>query len=127
MGGAGRIFEWHENEPHEHAASFPPTGKDFSNRSEAQDVTGSDVGASSEGIILGGDNTGGRLIGVYIALEIVDERGASVETQAGMAGGVEFNSPTEIESVAPGTFIGGRASRDKSLVVMDETVADVCE
>ena len=67
------------------------------------------------------------MIGVGIALEIVDECGAGIETKGGMAEGVEFDGATKIESIAPRAFIGGRVARDKSLVVVDETVAGVGE
>jgi hypothetical protein len=54
-----------------------------------------------------GENAGGRLIGIGIALELVNEGGAAIETESGIARSVEFDGATKIESLAPGAFVGG--------------------
>ena len=94
-----------------------------SNQSEAEDVAAAKVGAALEGIILCGENTRGRLLGVGIALEIVNEGSAGIETETRMAGSIEFDCPTKVEGEAPGAFVRRGAAGNKCLVVMDEAVA----
>src|SRR4029077_3644111 len=98
-----------------------------SSRSEAKDVAGGEIGAALEGIILSGENTGGRLIGVNITLEVMNERGTRIEAESGIAGSVEFDGAAEVESVAPGAFVGSGTVWNKGLVVVNEAVTEIEE
>jgi len=94
-------------------------------RSEAKDVAGGEIGAALEGIILCGENTGGWLIGVCVALEVVNESGTRIEAENGIAGSVEFDGAAEVESIAPGAFVGSGTSWNKGLVVVNEAVTEI--
>jgi hypothetical protein len=76
-------------------------------RSEAEDVTAGEVGAALKGIIFDGNHTGGRVIGIAIALEVVNQSCAGIEMEGGIAGTVEFDRATKVESVAPSALVGG--------------------
>jgi hypothetical protein len=73
----------------------PLVGTISSNRSEAKDITAGEVGAAPEGIIVGGDDAGRRLIGVGIALEVVNWGSAGIETENGIAGGAILDGATK--------------------------------
>ena len=60
-------------------------------------------------------------------LWVVNESGAGVQTQRGIAGSVEFHGAAKIESIAPGAFVGRGIVGNKRLVVVNEAVTQIEE
>jgi hypothetical protein len=57
-------------------------------------------------------------------LEVVNESGAGVESESGIARSVEFDGAAKVESIAPSAVVGGTAW-NKRLVVVNEAVAEI--
>ena len=92
---------------------------------ETKYVASGQIGTTYEGIILIGNDTNGRLFGIRVRLEVVDDRRASIEADNGIAGCGIFDGASEVESVAPNGFVDGVAARKQSFVVMQEAVAHI--
>ncbi len=67
----------------------------------------------------------GRLLGVVVGLQIVDDRGAGIKANDGIAGSRVLNGATKVESIAPHRFVAGGATRNESLVVVNEAVPKI--
>jgi len=55
----------------------------------------------------------------------MNEGGARIETESGIAGDSVLQGAAKIESIAPRALVVGRTSRNKRFVVVNEAVAEI--